>query len=50
MVSEMGKGCAVEDMFSVDGDVGVAVFTGEEERGLIRFGNESVLCGLFLIG
>jgi len=29
---EMGKGCAVEDMLSVDGGVGVAVFIGEGEE------------------
>jgi len=32
LVSEMGKGCAVENMFSVDGGAGVAVFTGEGKR------------------
>ena len=31
-MSEMGKGCVVGDMLSVDGDVGVAVFTGEGEE------------------
>jgi len=32
LVSEMGKGCAVEDMLSVDGGIRVAVFTGEGEE------------------
>ena len=31
-MSEMGKGCAVEDMLSVDRGVRVAVLTGEGEE------------------
>ena len=32
LVSEMGKGCAVKNVLSVDGGVGVTVLTGEGEK------------------
>jgi len=50
LVSELGKICAVENMLRVDEGVEVAGFIGKGGRALIICENESVVCGLFLIG